>query len=60
MKFENYVNEINTKKKIKLIMNKDEAIWLKNILQNPFHANESLQDKNMRIAFWRALGRQLR
>ena len=46
---------VEVKKEINLLMNKEEAIWLKNILQNPLHttyANESERDGKMRKLFW--------
>ncbi len=51
-------SEIIVDKKINLLLNTEEAIWLKGILQNPLHttyANESETDKEMRELFWNAL-----
>jgi len=49
---------VEVKKKINLLLNEEEAIWLKNILQNPLHttyANESITDGQMRKLFWTEL-----
>ena len=46
---------VEVKKKINLLLNEEESIWLKNVLQNPLHttyANESEEDKKMRKLFW--------
>ena len=40
---------------ITLTLDELEAAWLKAVMQNPFHEDESETDKTMRGIFWKAL-----
>ena len=49
------------KQSITLELTHEEAVWLKNIVQNPLHDIERLEDENatdrsMRETFFKALG----
>jgi hypothetical protein len=49
--------EINVEvtKKIHLVLTPEEAIWLKERMQNPIHNSENPAEKVMRQRYWDAL-----
>ena len=51
---------IENTKTVTLVLNDDEAKWLRCVMQNPLYcddpAEEDVQDKKMRSVFWKALG----
>ena len=47
--------EIKSYVKVTMVLDEDEAFWLKSLIQNPIHPEESPSDAKMRKAFWDAL-----
>jgi len=50
--------ESETKVSVKhtLTLNDTEAMWLRDLIQNPLHEEETVQDMQMRGMIWDALG----
>lgn len=55
--------DINTEIKVTLVLDKEEAQWLKNVMQNPLHGDtpetEHPQDRYTREVFWSTLREKL-
>ena len=50
--------ETITETKYHLVMNEDQASWLKAVMQNPLHGDvhdEAVEDRMYRATFWDAL-----
>ena len=47
--------KVETMTEVRIIMNKSEAEWLKNIMQNAIHEDESIAEKTRRKMFWNIL-----
>ncbi len=48
-------SQIEQEVKIILTLNQEEAVWLKSLMQNKLHSDESQQDYEMRAKFFTAL-----